>query len=65
MSTRVTNKSYGSRIGNSFKGIIGGVFSIFIAIGLLWWNEKYRCHGCKKWHPHSANDVPSNSCNHL
>ena len=39
MSTRVTNKSYGSKIGDSFKGLIGGFFAIIIAIGLLWWNE--------------------------
>ncbi len=39
MSTRVTNKSYGSKIGSSFKGIIGGVIAILGAIALLWWNE--------------------------
>ena len=27
------------RIGNSFKGIIGGFIFIIIGVGLLWWNE--------------------------
>jgi len=39
VSTRVTNKSYGSKIGESFKGIIGGFFILIISIALLWWNE--------------------------
>ena len=27
------------KIGNSFKGILGGFVIIIIGIGLLWWNE--------------------------
>lgn len=39
MSTRVTTKSYGSKIGDSLKGVVGGFFAIIIAIGILWFNE--------------------------
>lgn len=39
MSTRYRTESYGSKLGNSFKGIIGGFFAILISIILLWWNE--------------------------
>ncbi len=39
MSTRTTTQSYGSKIGDSFKGIIGGFFAIILSIGVLWWNE--------------------------
>ncbi|MEZ4979380.1 MAG: TMEM43 family protein [Chitinophagales bacterium] len=39
MSTRYRTESYGSKLGNSFKGIIGGFFAILLSIGLLWWNE--------------------------
>ncbi|MGB1248652.1 MAG: TMEM43 family protein [Chitinophagales bacterium] len=38
-TTRVSTQSYGSKLGDSFKGIIGGFFAIIIAIVLLWWNE--------------------------
>ncbi len=37
--TETTNTSYGSNIGNSFKGIVTGFLMIGLAIGLLWWNE--------------------------
>lgn len=40
MATRVTTQGYGSKIGDSFKGIIGGIIAIIIAVVLLWWNEK-------------------------
>ena len=39
MSTRTTTTSYGSKIGNSLKGVVGGFFAIIIAIGILWFNE--------------------------
>lgn len=38
-STRVTKVGYGSKLGNSIKGIFGGFIAILIAIVLLWWNE--------------------------
>lgn len=31
--------SYGSRLGNSFKGILSGLAAVLIGIVLLWWNE--------------------------
>lgn len=37
--TETTRTGYGTNIGNSFKGIITGVIFVFIAIGVLWWNE--------------------------
>lgn len=37
--TEVTNESWFSRIGNSFKGIVAGVVMIAIAFFLLFWNE--------------------------
>ena len=39
MSTRYSTQSYGSKLGSSLKGVIGGFFAIVIAIGLLWFNE--------------------------
>lgn len=38
--TKTITTSYGHRLGNSFKGIIGGIVLIIIGICLLWWNEK-------------------------
>ncbi|MEA2028076.1 MAG: TMEM43 family protein [Campylobacterota bacterium] len=37
--TETTRTSYGQNIGNSFKGIIGGLIFVVVSIGLLWWNE--------------------------
>jgi hypothetical protein len=37
--TETTRTSYGQNIGNSFKGIIGGIIFVVVSIGLLWWNE--------------------------
>lgn len=39
MSTRVTTQSYGSKIGDSLKGVIFGFFAIIASILLLWFNE--------------------------
>ena len=35
----VTTTSYGKRVGNSFKGIGGGIIMFIAATVLLWWNE--------------------------
>ena len=35
----VTTKSYGKRVGDSFKGIGGGIIMFIAATVLLWWNE--------------------------
>ena len=35
----VTTTSYGKRVGNSFKGIGGGILLFVAATVLLWWNE--------------------------
>jgi hypothetical protein len=35
----VTTTSYGKRVGNSFKGIGGGIILFIAATILLWWNE--------------------------
>lgn len=35
----VTKTSYGSRLGNSLKGILTGLVLLVAAIVLLWWNE--------------------------
>jgi len=35
----VTTTSYGKRVGNSFKGIGGGILLFVVATILLWWNE--------------------------
>ena len=37
--TRTTTRSWGSRLGSSFKGIIGGLIAIVIGVVLLYWNE--------------------------
>lgn len=37
--TEVTSQSWGSRLGGSIKGIIGGFIAVAIGIGVLWWNE--------------------------
>jgi hypothetical protein len=37
--TEITTQSWGSRIGNSLKGIVIGIVLICVAIGVLWWNE--------------------------
>jgi hypothetical protein len=37
--TQTTNTSYGSRIVNSFKGVIFGLILFVAAFGLLYWNE--------------------------
>jgi hypothetical protein len=40
MAVTTTNHiSYGSRIGNSLKGIVTGFVMLVVGIGLLWWNE--------------------------
>jgi len=39
MSTKYSTQSYGSKLGSSLKGVLGGFFAILIAIGLLWFNE--------------------------
>lgn len=39
MSTRVTTQGYGSKIGDSLKGVVFGFFAIIGAILLLWFNE--------------------------
>jgi hypothetical protein len=39
MSTRVTRQGYGSKIGDSLKGVVFGFFAIIASIGLLWFNE--------------------------
>ena len=37
--TETEHTSYGSHIGNSFKGIIFGLILLLVSIILLWWNE--------------------------
>lgn len=37
--TETTNVSYGSRVGNSFKGIGTGILMFLAGTALLWWNE--------------------------
>lgn len=37
--TEVTRQGWGSRIGGSFKGIIGGLLMVLVGAGLLWFNE--------------------------
>lgn len=37
--TKTTHVSYGSRLGNSLKGVVGGFAMLLIGIVLLWWNE--------------------------
>lgn len=34
-----TTTSYGSRVGNSFKGILTGIVMIIAGTAILWWNE--------------------------
>lgn len=40
--TEVQTESYFSRLGNSFKGIGGGLLLFLIAFPLLFWNEGRR-----------------------
>ena len=37
--TKTVTHSYGSRVGNSFKGVVGGFIAVVAGICLLWWNE--------------------------
>ena len=37
--TEVTSKSWFSRLGKAFKGIIAGIILVVIAFPLLFWNE--------------------------
>ena len=37
--TETTTRSWGSRLGSSFKGIFLGIALFIIGTGLLWWNE--------------------------
>lgn len=39
MSTEVKNTSWGSRVGNAFKGVVTGIILVVVAIGVLFWNE--------------------------
>lgn len=39
MATKVTTQSWGSRLGNSIKGIFFGILLFFGSFVLLWWNE--------------------------
>ncbi|MBQ7248881.1 MAG: TMEM43 family protein [Deltaproteobacteria bacterium] len=42
--TEVTNTSWSSRLGNSFKGILAGLLLLLVATGLMWWNEGRAVH---------------------
>ncbi len=42
--TEVVNTSWGSRLGNSFKGILAGLLLLAVATGLMWWNEGRAVH---------------------
>lgn len=37
--TETKTTGYGTRVGNSFKGIIGGIIMFILGTVLLWWNE--------------------------
>ncbi len=37
--TKTVTHSYGSRVGNAFKGVVGGFIAVVAGICLLWWNE--------------------------
>jgi hypothetical protein len=37
--TEITGQSWGSRLGDSLKGIVLGLILVCVAIGVLWWNE--------------------------
>lgn len=37
--TETTTTSWGSRLGNSFRGVITGIVLVIVGTGLLWWNE--------------------------
>ncbi len=37
--TVTTSRSFGSRLGNSFLGLVVGPILVIVAIALLWWNE--------------------------
>jgi hypothetical protein len=37
--TEVTRRSWGNRLGNSLKGIVGGLLLIGVGVVALWWNE--------------------------
>ena len=39
MITETTTRSWGSRVGDSFKGILIGLALIAVSIGVLFWNE--------------------------
>ncbi|MBR5998531.1 MAG: primosome assembly protein PriA, partial [Deltaproteobacteria bacterium] len=42
--TEVVNTSWGSRLGNSFRGILAGLLLLAVATGLMWWNEGRAVH---------------------
>ena len=42
--TEVVNTSWGSRLGNSFKGILAGLLLLAVATGLMYWNEGRAVH---------------------
>ena len=37
--TETTTVGYGTRVGNSFKGIGSGILMFLAGTALLWWNE--------------------------
>ena len=37
--TKTVTHSYGSRVGNAFKGVVGGLIAVVAGVCLLWWNE--------------------------
>jgi len=47
-TTRTTKVGYGSKLGDSIKGIFGGIIAIIIAVVLLWWNEGNSVRELKK-----------------
>lgn len=47
-TTRTTKVGYGSKLGDSIKGIFGGIIAIIISVVLLWWNEGNSVRELKK-----------------
>lgn len=59
--TETVTESWGSRLGSSMKGIIGGIAMFIAAFPLLWWNEGNTIKTARALEEGEANCVPVES----
>lgn len=59
--SETTKVGFGSRIMDSFKGVLGGFAMVAAGIGLLWWNEGRTVNEYRSIHEIGTNVVESST----